>query len=56
MKRKSYISIIYEQKKEEKKEEKQPKVGSLTIAAEFKRPDRAFIYPEMVMQYNNSCR
>jgi hypothetical protein len=54
MNRKSYISVTCRSKKQSAKKKSSKKVGTLTIAAAIKRPDRAFLYPEMVMQYINS--
>jgi hypothetical protein len=51
---KSYISVTCGQKKRIAKKKSSKKVGTLTIAAAMKRPDRAFLFPEMVMQYINS--
>jgi hypothetical protein len=36
------------------KKKSSKKVGTLTIETAMKRPDRAFLSPEMVMQYINS--
>lgn len=41
-------------KKRVTKKKSSKKVGSLTIETEMKRPDRAFLSPEMVMQDINS--
>ena len=54
MNTKSYISITCGSRKRNAKRKSSKKVGTLTIAAAIKRPDRAFFFPEMVMQYINS--
>jgi hypothetical protein len=46
------IFLLYAKPIAKKKSSK--KVGTLTIKTAMKRPDLAFLFPEMVMQYINS--
>jgi hypothetical protein len=54
MNTKSYISLTCGQKKWFAKKKSSKKVGTLTIETAMKRPDRALLFPEMVMQDINS--
>jgi hypothetical protein len=51
---KSYISITCGPKKRSAKKKSSKKVGTLTIETAVKRPDLAYLSPEMVMPYINS--
>jgi hypothetical protein len=55
MNTKPYISLTCGRKKQIAKQKSSKKVGMLTFETMMKRPDRAFLSPEMVMQDINSC-
>lgn len=54
MNTKPYISLTCGRKKQIAKQKSSKKVGMLTFETVMKRPDRAFLSPEMVMQDINS--